>query len=551
MKSRLCPLYVSWLLLGIAHATGLVATVRAQVPPAPTSEPDPAPQPVNAMPALPAMTSPPPSVLPPGALATDPSRAALEDRVRQLEGMVQQLSGQMQQQMPPGGTAAPGPAPGSPTANVKPPRPVGNPAPGQSLPPNPPVSARFDDPATPYNKPGKVKFGPGFELRSDDDEFFVQFHNVTQIDYRGYQQGGQSTVHDTFAIPRQWFMFSGRITQPVGYFLSLANGFDNISMLDVFLDWTIDPKLQFRIGRMKTPFTYEFLIEPIQGLLNPERSVFFNNFGQNRDVGGMAYGRLFDSKLDYAVGIYNGARNGFLAPQDGKAVSALLNFKPFNKAEGSILENFNIGGSVFAVNGTNSPPLPQTLRTAVPTNGNGILGVPFLAFNNNVRETGSKAFWDVHAAWFYKQLAVIGEWGSGFQDYSLASNLHQRTSLPVQSFYVQAGYLLTGETRSSVGVVKPLHPFSLKDGGMGAWELVTRYQYMDVSSQVFSAGLSDANNSANRLYLTDLGFNWHMTQFVKVMFEWEHAEFNQPVLYAPNKRQLTSDMFLLRFQLYF
>ena len=29
------------------------------------------------------------------------------------------------------------------------------------------------------------------------------------------------------------------------------------------------------------------------------------------------------------------------------------------------------------------------------------------------------AFWDLHAAWFYKQLAVIGEWGSGFQDYAL------------------------------------------------------------------------------------------------------------------------------------
>ena len=65
-----------------------------------------------------------------------------------------------------------------------------------------------------------------------------------------------------------------------------------------------------RAGRFKTPFTYEFFVEPVQGLLSPERSVFFNNFGQNRDLGVMAFGRLFDKKLDYAVGIFNGTRNG-------------------------------------------------------------------------------------------------------------------------------------------------------------------------------------------------------------------------------------------------
>ena len=69
-----------------------------------------------------------------------------------------------------------------------------------------------------------MKFGPGFEIKTDDEEFFFQFHNLTQFDYRGYQQGGQSPVHDTFAVPRQWFMFSGRITRPVGYFVSVAQG---------------------------------------------------------------------------------------------------------------------------------------------------------------------------------------------------------------------------------------------------------------------------------------------------------------------------------------
>ncbi|MGP0068426.1 MAG: hypothetical protein ACLQGP_33110 [Isosphaeraceae bacterium] len=152
---------------------------------------------------------------------------------------------------------------------------------------------------------------------------------------RGYLQGGQDPVHDSFGLPRQWFMFSGHVTKELGYFVSIQNGFDTVSGLDMFLDLNYDRRLQFRKGRFKTPFTYEFFIEPIQGLITPERSMFFNNFGQNRDVGVMAYGQLFNgpnfdqvSKFQYAAGIFNGNRNGFLANQDGNSSPRSSTFIP-------------------------------------------------------------------------------------------------------------------------------------------------------------------------------------------------------------------------------
>lgn len=509
--------------------------------------------------------------------------AALEDRVRQLEEMVQRLSAQMQQggsggavatggaasgPVSPnsmgeaGGTAPAGVAdnqPGTATPDVGPPAAVEAPsasggvaAPGQSLPPNPPPMSRYDVPATLENRKVNAKFGPGFELRSDDDEYIFQFHNLTQVEYRGYQQGGHATQRDSFLIPRQWWMFSGRITKPVGYFVSFAHGFDSVSTLDVFLDFDINPGFRLRTGRFKTPFTYEFLIDPIQGLIQPERSVFFNNFGQNRDLGVMAFGRLFDKTFDYAAGIFNGTRNGYVANSDSKFVSAFVNWKPFNNVEDSPLQHFNLGGSVFG--GTNdTTPVPQILRTVVPIAGNSVAGVPFLAFNNNVRELGPMTFWDLHTAWFYRQLAVIGEWGSGFQDYALTSRPAYRTHLPVQSFYVQAGYLLTGETRSGLGVVKPLRPFNLsaEKFGLGAWELTGRYQLLDIGQEVFSAGLSDPNLWANRLNVVDVGFNWHINQFLKFMFNWEHTDFNNPVFSGVQQWSKTNDLFIARMQLYF
>jgi phosphate-selective porin OprO/OprP len=512
-----------------------------------------------------AQNPPTPAVSPPAAPVG--REAQLEERIRQLEATVNRLTTQMQGISRPvgpasaaptaettasGGTAAPDS--GNAATATAPSAMGGASGPGQSLPPNPPVSPRFNQPATLDSLRANVKFGPGFEIRTNDDEYIMQFHNLTQFDYRGYEQGGQSTVKDTFIFPRAWWMFSGRLSKPFGYFVSFANGFDTFAILDVFVDIDYDPRLRFRVGRFKTPFTYEFFVEPVQGLTVPERSVFFNNFGLNRDDGAMAFGRLFENKIDYAVGIFDGIRNGQLALQDHKAVASYFNYKPFADEQNTLLENWSIGGSVWAGR-QDHVPIPGTLRTIVPTTGNAVAGVPFLGFNSNVREQGPDAFWDLHTVWFYKQLALLGEWGSGYQNYtttpgSLVSN---RTQLPVESFYVQASYLLTGETRSSIGIVKPNSPFDIRQGklGIGAWEPFFRFEYMDIGKQVFTSGLSDPNLWANRLFGTHVGFDWHLTQYVKFYFDWNHDEFNQPVIYAPNHRQKTSDLFLARFQIYF
>ena len=166
------------------------------------------------------------------------------------------------------------------------------------------------------------------------------------------------------------------------------------------------------------------------------------------------------------------------------------------------------------------------------------------------------AFWDMHVAYFYKQLALIAEWQSGYQDYANASTQASATKhirVPVQSYYIQAGYLLTGETRSRLGVVKPKTPFSLRPGefGPGAWELFGRYDYLDIGSSVFDYGLASKTGNANRLWMTDVGITWHMTQYVKMFLDWNHAEFNNPVPYNIGKYQTTSNTLWWRLQLFF
>ena len=506
---------------------------------------------------------PSPVPLPPATSPTDSTarEAALEARIQQLEAMMRQLQASQAALLAASASAPDGSAGVNPpddaraNASTETPSLNGGPlAPGQSSPPNPPPSARFNMPPTLTNKPLTGKFGPGFEVKTADEEFVLQFHDLTQIEFRGYQQGGQDPTHDTFALPRQWWMFSGRITRPWEYFVSFQNGFDTFSGLDMFLNAHYDDRVQLKVGRFKTPFTYEFYTEPVQGLINPERSLFFNNFALNRSVGGMIWGRLFNqtTPLDYAVGMFNADPNSFLATSDAKNVLAFVSWRPFATFVDSPLENFVFGGSVMA--GTQTLlPNPATFRTVVATSGNAVNGVPFLSFNANARESGPRAFWDIHAAWYYHHLSLIAEWQSGYQDYAMITSLASHDRIGVESYYVQTGYFITGETVSGRNIVRPLHDFDIRQGkeGLGAIELQGRFNSLNLTKNIFSSGLADGNLWTDNLYTAETGFNWYLNQYTKVSFSWQHAVFGNPVLYNATSRQKTSDLFLLRFQLYF
>jgi phosphate-selective porin OprO and OprP len=103
-------------------------------------------------------------------------------------------------------------------------------------------------------------------------------------------------------------------------------------------------------------------------------------------------------RVDYAAGIFNGIPNAQLDLSNPKSVIAYLNFAPFRPATDSLLENFNIGGSLVA-GAQDHVPIPQELRTIVPTAGNAALGVPFLTFNDNVVVSGPRNLWSLHTAY--------------------------------------------------------------------------------------------------------------------------------------------------------
>lgn len=83
-------------------------------------------------------------------------------------------------------------------------------------------------------------------------------------------------------------------------------------------------------------------------------------------------------------------------------------------------------------------------------------------------------------------------------------------------WYAQAGYFLTGESRPYKGDtgnfnrVKPQSPFSLKDGTWGAFELVARYDELDLND-------GGAGVAGGAMETWTGGVNWYLTNHIRLM----------------------------------
>jgi phosphate-selective porin OprO/OprP len=406
--------------------------------------------------------------------------------------------------------------------------------------------------------PLKAWLGQGFEFSSEDDEFQLQFHNETQVDYRLFDQTGQGTVHNGFFIPRQIWSLNGRFTKNIEYMASFQRGLSSFEMRDVYMNFKVLDKdrLMIRAGRFRTPYTYEYYAISNTDLIAPERSVYNLNFSNLREIGVMAWGLLGDDRVDYAAGLFNGVRNGFEDMNDEPSFIGYINYRPFRHSERlPALKYLNIGASADVGNQGNNTQEPLALRTAVNASlasGASTASPAFLSFNKGAREDGMKALGSVHAALFYNRLSLIGEMDFGQANYIARPSAlpSERVGVPINGYTVQAGYFLTGEHVTRRGPIDVKRPFNLKRGqdfGLGAFELGARYATLGLGEEVFTGGLADPNLWSTNVQSTDVGVNWYLNRYL----DWQHSEFGAPVTFGRGRFLTNSELYWMRLQFLF
>jgi phosphate-selective porin OprO/OprP len=406
--------------------------------------------------------------------------------------------------------------------------------------------------------PLKGSFGPGFMFQTEDEEFQLWFHLESQIEARLWRQRDQVPGNSGLFLPRQRIFFDGTITKRIEYELSINRGLGGtVNILNAFINLHFDDRFQIRLGRYFAPFLYDQYAISNYWLPTPERSVYTTNVGLGRQVGVMGWGYLFDKRLDYAAGVFNGGRNSFESFSNSADFVGFLNARPFQQSETLTFARFlNVGSSV-AFGHQDQAAVPTSFRiggggpnSEVPGPGT----TPFLILNPGVIERGDRLLGSVHSAYFYKGLSLIGEWQYGYGSY--ASPTHPTpVQVPFTGFYVAGGYFLTGEEVEQRSRVTPLRSFiPTKKGepiGPGAWELVGRVSELRLGEKIFTAQLADPNLWSNQAITTELGLNWYLNEYAKMYMFWLHGQFADPVQYRPGGLQKTADMFWMRFQLYF
>jgi phosphate-selective porin OprO and OprP len=401
-------------------------------------------------------------------------------------------------------------------------------------------------------------FGNGFGLQTDDDEFGLQFHLESQIDARIWSQRDQVPANSGLFLPRQRIFFNGNITRKIEYEFSINRGLGGtINILNAFVNLHFDDRFELKLGRFFTPLTYDQFAISNYWLPTPERSLFTTNVGLGRQIGAMGWGYLFDKRLDYAAGVFNGSRNSFESLSNGVDFVGYLNARPFQQSETFEFAKFlNLGTSV-AFGHQDQTAVPMSFRVGGGSPNSDVPGAgttPFLILNPGTIERGDRLLGSVSAAYFYKGLSLISEWQYGYGNYATLTR-PAPVQVPFEGFYVAGGYFLTGEHVEQRSRVYPLRPFVPTDRGRpigpGAWELVSRVSELSIGDKIFTGGFANPNLWSNQAITTEVGVNWYWNEYVKLYAFWLHADFADPVQYRPGGLQNSTDMFWLRFQLYF
>jgi len=228
------------------------------------------------------------------------------------------------------------------------------------------------------------------------------------------------------------------------------------------------------------------------------------------------------------VGIYG------TGPTAGGTHNQPRNFGAFGRATYQVLQapdySFHIGADVEGVihtEGGTSVSLADRPELRVdPTT---ILGVQTLG-NTTSSSIGSAANPVSGASVYGAELA--GGFGSFFaQAEYFHYNIARRglADLNFNGGYVEASYTVTGESRKyspgcgCYGGISPAHPFSLKAGGWGAFELAARYSVVDLNDNFTAGSLVGSGFAGGKQTIYAFGLNWYPNNNLRFMLDYLHG----------------------------
>jgi phosphate-selective porin OprO and OprP len=374
---------------------------------------------------------------------------------------------------------------------------------------------------TPPNEKVKITMAPSPKFATEDGNYTFNVGGFVQTDGAVFADDESDQPNGT-TLRRARLNVSGTINKEWGY--KFENDFaDNSSRITyAFVSYSGLKPVTLTLGQFKEPFSLEELTSDRYTTFLERASV--NIFAPSRTIGFQA--DTHGKNWSLAAGVF-GASSGTASSDDEQAaLTARATYAPLYEKTRSV--HLGIAGSMRkpdeSTNSYRFSVRPES-RIANVTNDTG-----------NIVNADNSYLIGLEAATVWDSLSLQGEY---------IMNRVTRDGAPdvdLNGGYVQASWFMTGESRNynpEKGVferISPRNPFSIKDGGAGAWELAARYSTLD---------LTDSTVDGGDLHNYTLGVNWYINNYMRVLADYIYVDSETAA--GDDKPQILSGRFQIDF----
>lgn len=396
----------------------------------------------------------------------------------------------------------------------------------------------------------KVKMDKkGLQVESADKNFQFKLGGRIHAD-ASYSSGGDYLdskgehveANDGTEIRRGRMEFLGTFFKDWNFKSQVDFADNNVAVKDMFVQYTgLKPyalPLAITFGQQKQAFSRElqessndmiWMERSLMDVLNAptvDRAIGLNIASLNKDWTGQ-------------VGIYgetitpNKEKN---QADEGWAINSRWTYAPIN--EKTRLIHLGVAGN-YRVPDHKDDVMDRDLRFSYETShmsNLNLIDTGHIEDINNIKMVG------LEANALYGPFTVGGEYTKMWLDRENGAD-----NLEFDGWYGEASWTLTGESRKykhgKFYHVDPKQPFSLANGGWGAWELGVRYAEVDLTDYTKGGQMSNIT----------VALNWYVNNNIRFMADYNRVlEIqNSSVTKVGGGQPDNLDMFMMRGQLYF
>ncbi len=356
-----------------------------------------------------------------------------------------------------------------------------------------------------------VAAGPGgFSLTSADGQYQLRLRADFQFDGRFFEADGAG---DSLLVRRIRPTFQGQLGSRVGFrFTPELVG--THTLLDAYLDIKLTDSATLRAGLQKSPIGLELLQAVTVNSLAEQG--FVTAVVPNRDLGLVLQGNLASSKVNYALGVFNGAPDGANAPvSDGDEkleFIARVFVQPWT-GQDHLLSGlgFGIAGSTGEKQGAGTNFLPRYRSFGRQT---------IFGYRAAVEADGNHRRVSPQFSYYRGPFSLVGEYVTSAQ--KVSDNLGNNETIDNKASQLTLTYVLTGEN-VTYGGVRPAKAFD--NGGWGAFEVALRWTQLEIDEDAFPL-FADSAASIAKAETWALGLNWYLSRNLTAVLSTARTAFD-------------------------